>query len=421
MNNYVLFAPVSDTDPTRNGYDGPIMHIVRHYKPKKVYLFLTKRMCEKDAQNNYYEKSIKRFDSEIEIEKIERQDINDPSDFDCFFEIYPKYLTKIIDDNPGFKVLLNLTSGTPQMILALSAWGATRQDYIPIQVKTPAQDSNAEIPQYDKTKDESYIFENFDDLTNDNRTVESPLFKLKGVLLKEQLRALVEHYDYYGAYMLCENNKDYFDEQTISTVNHAYLRTKLKLPDAINADSDTHLSVNMPCDAIDAYEYYLVTRLKMLIGDLNSFVLNIKILAEKLALILFNKENIAINSFGYTGKNGIIHLNRNVADPQLLHKLDSMYQGRFNNDGEINLAARIKIIEFYRPNEVQIINELNEINKEINNRNRIAHTIRNISESDFSQPPADICTHFENLFGQIFHIDKFDVYELINDKIINSL
>ena len=33
---YILVTCVGNTDPMRNNSDGPIMHIVRHYKPKKI-------------------------------------------------------------------------------------------------------------------------------------------------------------------------------------------------------------------------------------------------------------------------------------------------------------------------------------------------------------------------------------------------
>lgn len=38
----VLFSPIGNTDPWSNERDGAMLHIVRHYRPEKVILFLQK-------------------------------------------------------------------------------------------------------------------------------------------------------------------------------------------------------------------------------------------------------------------------------------------------------------------------------------------------------------------------------------------
>ena len=40
----VLLTFAGNTDPTRGNYDGPILHICRYYRPKKIYLVLTSEM-----------------------------------------------------------------------------------------------------------------------------------------------------------------------------------------------------------------------------------------------------------------------------------------------------------------------------------------------------------------------------------------
>lgn len=40
----ILFTCAGTTDPVRGGHDGGILHVVRHYRPEKVYLFLSKEM-----------------------------------------------------------------------------------------------------------------------------------------------------------------------------------------------------------------------------------------------------------------------------------------------------------------------------------------------------------------------------------------
>ena len=38
----VLFSPIGNSDPWSNDRDGEMLHIVRHYKPDVVVLFLLK-------------------------------------------------------------------------------------------------------------------------------------------------------------------------------------------------------------------------------------------------------------------------------------------------------------------------------------------------------------------------------------------
>ena len=36
----ILFSPIGNTDPITNNYDGAMLHIIREYRPDKVYLCL---------------------------------------------------------------------------------------------------------------------------------------------------------------------------------------------------------------------------------------------------------------------------------------------------------------------------------------------------------------------------------------------
>ena len=51
---YVLFSPIGRTDPVRGNADGPFLHILRHYKPVKAVLYLTKETYETHRKDNRY-------------------------------------------------------------------------------------------------------------------------------------------------------------------------------------------------------------------------------------------------------------------------------------------------------------------------------------------------------------------------------
>ena len=49
----VLFSCIGTTDPVRGEHDGPMLHILRHYQPDSVWLFLTpeiRALAEKDKR-----------------------------------------------------------------------------------------------------------------------------------------------------------------------------------------------------------------------------------------------------------------------------------------------------------------------------------------------------------------------------------
>lgn len=41
------FSPIGASDPVRDLDDDPLLYIVRHYQPHKVFLFYTQQMQEK--------------------------------------------------------------------------------------------------------------------------------------------------------------------------------------------------------------------------------------------------------------------------------------------------------------------------------------------------------------------------------------
>ena len=38
MTDTVFFSLIGKSDPTRGNYDGPFLHILRHYRPKSIYI-----------------------------------------------------------------------------------------------------------------------------------------------------------------------------------------------------------------------------------------------------------------------------------------------------------------------------------------------------------------------------------------------
>jgi hypothetical protein len=96
----VLFSTLGMTDPIKNDHDGPFLHILRHYKPRKAYLFMTKRVCElADLDDRYRLQTIKLCEKEgfnCEIIELRHEEIDNPQQFDIFYPIFEKDLIGMI-------------------------------------------------------------------------------------------------------------------------------------------------------------------------------------------------------------------------------------------------------------------------------------------------------------------------------------
>lgn len=52
----ILFSPIGNTDPISdsNFYDGAMLHICRHYDIDKVYMYMSKKIYEKEEADQRF-------------------------------------------------------------------------------------------------------------------------------------------------------------------------------------------------------------------------------------------------------------------------------------------------------------------------------------------------------------------------------
>ena len=83
----VLFSCAGTTDPIRGEHDGPLLHIMRHYRPEKVLIFLTQEIHEKwqeiDCKNKMMAYLREKLDGYAPEIVVFSSDIADPSDLDA--------------------------------------------------------------------------------------------------------------------------------------------------------------------------------------------------------------------------------------------------------------------------------------------------------------------------------------------------
>ena len=158
-----------------------------------------------EKQYNIYERAIKENlkGYNPEIIKI-KTGIKDAHHFDAYFEVIYNVFEEIKKENEGAEIYVNITSGTAQMISNLISYyiDATDINIIPIQVETYTGQSNASsednktVDKYYKVKERAK--ENLDNnpATRTKRIIKPDLKKYSRVLIKNQIKKLVEQYEY---------------------------------------------------------------------------------------------------------------------------------------------------------------------------------------------------------------------------------
>ena len=212
----VLLTFAGNSDPTRNNYDGPMLHICRYYRPEKIYLVLTSEM-QKRNENKIYEKAIKESLTDYNpIFEYINTDIGNAHLFDIYFNKINETFNKIKLEHPNAEVLVNITSGTAQMIsnLVMYTVDAVNINIIPIQVATPEGKGNTTEVVNDSYKVNDEKENNFDNIEEfrTNRILFPDLRQYSRLLAKNQIKELLKKYEYSTCLELLK--RDIFQENS---------------------------------------------------------------------------------------------------------------------------------------------------------------------------------------------------------------
>ena len=284
----VLFSPIGTSDPIRNNYDGAMLHIVRHYNPSVVYLYLTEEMNKKDKTDNRYEEAIKRLSPDCSIIK-KSTNITNAHDFDEFMYKFGEIIDEIKAKYKDSEILINISSGTPQMNSALCLEVVSNKNkLIPIQVSTPNEASNDSKGILGDLVD---IDEEFDNLIDQlpeakNRCIESNILTFKHMRIKSQVNSLICGYDYHAAYTILNENKYLFNQDALKIAEHLKLRFNFETKRAEEVIK-THREIDFfpvkNAKPKEIAEYFLIMKIKKERGELTDFVLRISPLLTYLA------------------------------------------------------------------------------------------------------------------------------------------
>lgn len=374
----ILFSPIGNTDPWRNNHDGAMLHIVRHYQPKIVYLFFTKSIWNGNTTHlghrNYdWKKIIQSISGTKTKVEILVEDIEFPHDFDGYKDTFHKHLKLIHQDYPDATVLLNVTSGTPQMESTLCLEYVTYpNNKICVQVSTPEKGSNANI-EYASPKNQFDQLQCVSDLESisKNRCKELNIISFKETIVKNQIKELVAKYDYTSALSLLNEEKNIIQNnplrRQILTLNNAVQKYEI-LPILDRKYSDEKLK--------NSLFHCLLLNLYFKRGDYANALIRVKSIAEFLSIEYFNKhypEMLIIDD--YTMLNP-------EYQPFYCKYREKLSKSKNTPNDNVNLAACITILDILGETSEKnkfvksYLESVNQINKA---RNDIAHRLQSIS------------------------------------------
>lgn len=268
MKDRILFSPIGLTDPIRKdqdgkGTDGPLLHILRHYQISKAVLFLTKETYAIHRKDNRYIGLARRVSPSTQFTVCGDDTLTNVNTFEIFDTPFRAELEKLHRENPDSEVLVNISSGTPQMEASLYLLKAILPFSIrAIQVSTPAKSSNktTHLPK-DVVLDDAALTDLYNNLRDNapdapNRCVEVGGRNAQATLLKKNILALVENYDYTAALTLAQSAPELFSASFLQSLQAAKCRLMLETSQAISDLSGCFEEDRE--DLQEGYEYILM-------------------------------------------------------------------------------------------------------------------------------------------------------------------
>jgi CRISPR type III-A/MTUBE-associated protein Csm6 len=347
MTERLLFSPVGTTDPYRDDYEGPMLHIIRYFDPQVVYIFLTREMSDRSRQDDRYRRAIRkqaevlgRDPAGMQIHIIE-SGIEDPSDFNGFSTSYQTEFREIDKNYPDAEVLINLSSGSPQMIATASLLASSHflhKDYTCVQVVTHTGSSGSRTP-YSLDFDETMIpqlLDNHPEAKNRCRKPDIQFFER--IRARDQLLELVRQYDYGGAARLIDFYRRNYNPETIRWIKHFEKRILYQYREAgeILQTDDIRKFNPYPVESSlyrPVYEYYLGIQVKFLRQEWTDFLLRLSPLLTKLAQIfLVDHLHFELTDIIDCGSKKITRRLLERKNTSLLHYLDELYYYKFSDD-----------------------------------------------------------------------------------------
>ena len=405
----ILISAVGDTDPIRNFHDGPLLHIVRVYRPEKIVLVHSERSLTKHDKLVKALKSIKDYSPEIIQDGGVLPDAQ-VSIFDKMYDTVSSIVKKYISDD---EIILNISSATPQIISAMFAVNRISDfNVTAVQVVTPQHKSNEGLRHDNQEDIDTLIETNLDNQSDyENRTLEDTGMKFSQDLTKRNLKALIDNYDYQGALELLKKQKSFS--------NIKELRKKLtEISDTIKIQGMPDKIVKaklLSNQAKSALNSYLNIDRNHKQGNIAEVLIRVKSLVEFILEDYLNNHFLDVITYKEDGKP---FLNASKY-PEILKKFqeDAKMRGKKYHSGYLSLPTYIVILKFFEPNHdlLKHIYKIQEINQV---RNQVAHSLQAFDRKNLKKVSSAVFASKQILLAS-FDIDNhwFSFYEDLNQEI----
>lgn len=433
MGEYVLFSPIGKSDPTRDNYDGAFLHILRHYEPQKAYLYMTKEICGYDELDNRYEAMASKLLPDCGIAKIKYPDVDRPNDFEYFHKPFKKEIEKIRKENPDAGILVNMSSGTPQMKAALYMLCTLEKEPIkPIQVNTPALKGNMSKP-----VDENYNIEDEWETLLDNepgslnRCVEVKVENAWALVTKEIIKDQIRTYDYGGAAMTAKQAKSVLGSRLVSLleIGNARLDLSIRNAEKLAREAGYDFSKVINNSAKTMYEYLLYLGIKAKRGEFADFTRGVSpVITDLFEAFLERKSGADLSSYSIL-EGSMRKLVRSKMTPEILEYYDSSFPDKYR-DSYFSGAVLLPLIEFMEGKGSDVSEKAGNIaGFEKVARNIAAHEIEEISErwlvKKTGMKAVDMLNHLKWMFEEIFpeykEVNIWSAYNDLNKEIEREL
>ena len=408
MGRLILFSPIGGTDPIASSteYDGSMLHICRHYKPDKVYLFLSNEMLARQKNDDRYrlciEKLGEKLDHKFEVDCIEAEELHEVQDYDEFYKRFKPIVQDIQKDmQDDDRLIVNVASGTPAMkstllMLAVMSEGKI----IPVQVVTPERTINFHPGKEDDTYNVNYYWEHDrdNDESAENRCKQVDCPSLTAILKKNILVRQVRSYNYASALMLGSEIRDYISDEAYYMLELAVARQQLNLNEVMRISQKFKFDI-MPVNESSKssiFEYALTLYVKMYRREYGDFMRAISpLLTDIFEAILKNNCGIDIHRYCNEYQNGDSRL--------VVNKLNGTEEGRetltvLNNCDDFRgdfkdsslAAGNLKpiLVHFLKDESVKTsVTKMRAIESRI--RNMAAHQIVSITDDKIKSLTSD--------------------------------
>ena len=348
--------------------------------------------------------------------------------FDKMYEVMGLIVQKYTNDDD--EIILNLSSGTPQIISALFALNRIN-DYNTqaIQVATPKKGANKEYKDLTDSEIDALIVENQDNsLDFVDRSIKDKSEKFSQALVKRHLRSLIASYDYQAAEAIINRKEDTKSLSNIKKIrkkisdfsrvfkNQCLLSDILSLP--LDDSQKKALNYYLMIDVLKEREHIADVLIKA--KSLAEFVIEETIKKDHEGLIVFDGNPPKLNPNFPDCEAILDDIDKKMKKSRAIEDTDERI---FSVQSTLNLLSYLNILEFYNyDSQLQTaINGIINLNSE---RNKVAHGLSEIDTRLLSRKKLkQLSENLRLLLVDCLGIDSsyFNYYDKQNEELIKML